>query len=93
MVRSVLHAAGVDLPIRPVRASTSKRARAEPVAALYEQGRVRHLADFAALEEELMLLGGEMEGTSSLDRADALVWAVTHLLVERGGPGPRLTRL
>lgn len=92
MVGSVLRAAGITLPVVPVRAATSKRARAEPVAALYEQGRVKHLGAFEALEEELMLLGGEMEGTSSLDRADALVWAVTHLLVDKRD-GPRVRRL
>jgi len=96
MVRAVLKTAGCALRIREVRATRGKRVRAEPVAALYEQGRVRHApADglpLAALEEELMAFGGEMEGAGSLDRADALVWAVTDLLIDapEGDWGPRV---
>ena len=88
MVRQVLRTAGCSIRLREVRATRGKRLRAEPVAALYEQGRVRHAAAFPALEEELMALGGEGEG--SLDRADALVWAVTDLLVDAPGSGPRI---
>ena len=96
MVRAVLKTAGCSLRIREVRASKGKRVRAEPVAALYEQGRVRHApADgvpLSALEEELMAFAGEMEGAGSLDRADALVWAVTDLLIDapEGERGPRV---
>lgn len=88
MVEAVLKTAGVACPVRRVHARSGKRARAEPVAALYEQGRVRHRAGLEALEEELMGLG--LEGGGSPDRADALVWAVTELLVDGGGPGPRV---
>ncbi|WP_374513296.1 DNA-packaging protein [Brevundimonas sp.] len=88
MVRQVLRTAGCSIRLREVRATRGKRLRAEPVAALYEQGRVRHAGAFPELEEELMALGGEGEG--SLDRADALVWAVTDLLVDPPGPGPRI---
>lgn len=88
MVEAVLKAAGVGCPVRRVHARFGKRARAEPVAALYEQGRVRHCADLAALEEELMGLGED--GGGSPDRADALVWAVTDLLIDGGGMGPRV---
>jgi phage terminase large subunit-like protein len=57
------------------------------VAALYEQGRVVHCGAFPALEEELMALGSAEGGGRSPDRADALVWAVTHLLpAPRAGP-------
>lgn len=91
MVQAVLVGAGVRLPIRLVHARYGKRARAEPVAALYEQGRVIHGGRFAALEEELMAMGLEDgRGVGSLDRADALVWAVTDLLIDGGGEGPRL---
>jgi phage terminase large subunit-like protein len=99
MVRALLKTAGCSLRIREVRASKGKRVRAEPVAALYEQGRVRHApADgvpLSALEEELMAFAGEMEGAGSLDRADALVWAVTDLLIDapEGERGPRIRRL
>ncbi|MFP5296448.1 MAG: DNA-packaging protein, partial [Alphaproteobacteria bacterium] len=88
MVRQVLRTAGCSIRLREVRATRGKRLRAEPVAALYEQGRVRHAGALPALEEELMALGGEGEG--SLDRADALVWAVTDLLVDPPGGGPRI---
>lgn len=83
MVRSVLRTAGCPVRIREVRATEGKRARAEPVAALYEQGRVRHAGAFPLLEEELMAVGAEGEG--ALDRADALVWAVTDLLLDDRG--------
>lgn len=88
MVRSVLTQAGCQTPIRLVHATRAKRARAEPVAALYEQGRVVHCGRFPALEEELMGLGCETS-SSSPDRADALVWAITSLLLDLG-PLPRI---
>lgn len=91
MVRTLLAQAGCEVPIRLVHATRGKRARAEPVAALYEQGRVVHCGAFPALEEELMALGAGAGGPSP-DRADALVWAVTHLLLDRT-PGPRLRAL
>jgi phage terminase large subunit-like protein len=70
---------------RAVRASAGKTARAEPVAALYEQGRVRHLGVLEALEDEmcLMTLRG-YAGQGSPDRLDALVWALTEGLLNRG---------
>ncbi|MDI7775390.1 terminase family protein [Asticcacaulis sp. EMRT-3] len=83
MIRSVLALAGCDVPIELVHARTGKRTRAEPVAALYEQGRISHCpegARFNALDEELMALGSETT-THSPDRADALVWALTALLI------------
>jgi phage terminase large subunit-like protein len=90
MVASVLKAVGRPLPLRSVRATKGKVLRAEPVAALYEQGRVKHTGMFEALEEELMMLGADL-GEGSLDRADALVWAVTDLLIDRPGDrGPRV---
>ncbi|MBO9709161.1 MAG: DNA-packaging protein [Caulobacter sp.] len=88
MVRAVLAQAAPPCPIRLVKASRGKVARAEPVAALYEQGRVIHCDTFPALEEELMGLGAGDLGHSP-DRADALVWAVTELMLGRGRT-PRL---
>ena len=68
-----------------MRASKGKTARAEPVAALYEQGRVRHLGVFEALEDEMCLLTLRgYEGTGSPDRLDALVWALTEGLLAPG---------
>jgi phage terminase large subunit-like protein len=90
MVRSVLVQAGCRTPIKLVHASRAKAARAEPVAALYEQGRVVHCGAFAALEEELMALGSERGPRRSPDRADALVWAVSELMPARPRQGPRV---
>jgi predicted phage terminase large subunit-like protein len=93
MVKAVLKAAGSTLRLREVRATKGKRVRAEPVAALYEQGRVTHAGEFTALEEELMAFGGEDEAACDLDRADALVWAITDLLIDRAGSGERGPRI
>lgn len=82
MVMSVLRAAAVAMPVRLVHASRGKAARAEPVAALYERGTVRHARSFAALEDELCGLvrgGGYVGPGRSPDRADALVWAAWEL--------------
>jgi phage terminase large subunit-like protein len=84
MVESVLRAAAINLPIRLVHASTGKVARAEPVAALYEAGRVRHVGAFPALEDQLcgFIAGGGYQGPGrSPDRADAAVWALTELML------------
>lgn len=92
MVASVLRAADIALPIRLVHASRGKVARAEPVAALYEAGRVRHAGTFPALEDELcgLLSGGGYHGPGrSPDRADALVWALSELMLGRK-PEPRV---
>ncbi len=88
MVASVLRAADVALPLKLVHASKGKVARAEPVAALYEAGRVRHSGTFPALEDELcgLIAGGAYAGPGrSPDRADALVWALTELMLGRRG--------
>ena len=89
MVRTVLAHADCPVAIKLVHASRGKVARAEPVAALYEQGRVVHCGTFPALEEELMALGAVEHGASP-DRADALVWGVTHLMPPpKAGPSVR----
>ena len=84
MVDAVLRGANHAMPVRLVHASRGKVARAEPVAALYEAGRVRHAGAFPALEDELcgLIAGGGYEGPGrSPDRADALVWAMTELML------------
>ena len=84
MVGSVLRAANSALPIKLVHARHGKGARAEPVAALYECGRVRHVGTFPQLEDELcgLQVGGEYRGPGrSPDRADACVWALTELML------------
>lgn len=84
MVRRVLEVADPMLPITMVHASRGKTVRAEPVAALYERERVRHLGRFPALEDEMcgLVAGGGYQGPGrSPDRADALVWALTELML------------
>ena len=80
MVRAVIGEADRNVPVMLVRATRGKFVRAEPVAQLYEQGRVRHAGVFAALEDEMCDFG--LDGLSSgrsPDRLDALVWALTAL--------------
>ncbi len=89
MVRGLLAQAEAPCPVRLVHARFSKRVRAEPVAALYERGLVVHCDAFPALEEELMALGCD-EGGASPDRADALVWALTDLMLGRVAKRPRV---
>ncbi|QFT64058.1 Terminase-like family protein [Roseivivax sp. THAF30] len=86
MVEAVLRSVDPDLPLRKVHASRGKSARAEPVAALYEQGRVRHLKGLDLLEDEMcrMTLSG-YAGQGSPDRIDALVWALTELCLQKTG--------
>ena len=94
MVDSVLRAADRAMPVKLVHASRGKVARAEPVAALYEAGRAVHVGAFPRLEDELagLLSGGGYVGPGrSPDRADALVWAMTELMLGRAGmPGLRV---
>jgi phage terminase large subunit-like protein len=95
MVETVLRAADQALPVKLVHASRGKVARAEPVAALYAAGRVRHVGVFARLEDQLcgLLVGGTYAGPgNSPDRADALVWALSELLLGRRGR-PSITSL
>jgi len=81
MVASVLRMVDAAAPVRTVHASRGKAVRAEPVAALYEQGRVVHVGVLSRLEDQLT----SWEPSSSRgspDRLDALVWALTDLVVE-----------
>jgi phage terminase large subunit-like protein len=88
MVESTLRVMDPDLSFAPVRASRGKVTRAEPVAALYEQGRVHHQGVFPQLEDQMCsLVRGGFDGAASArpgfspDRVDALVWAITDLLL------------
>ena len=80
MVESVLRAAAPELPVKLVTASRGKAVRAEPIAALYEQGKVSHVGHFDTLEDQMcaMTPAGYV-GEGSPDRADALVWALTEI--------------
>jgi phage terminase large subunit-like protein len=89
MVEATLRVIDPNVPFAAVRASRGKVARAEPVAALYEQGRVHHIGAFPQLEDQMcgfVPAGGEafdLRSTGhSPDRVDALVWALTDLLLE-----------
>lgn len=85
MVRSTIQTVRRTIPYKAVHASRGKAIRAQPVAALYEQGRVSHIEAFPDLEEQLTTWTTE-SGTSP-DRLDALVWALTELMVSgRGAP-------
>jgi phage terminase large subunit-like protein len=86
MVAAVIRQADADAPVELVRATRGKWLRAEPVAALYEQGRVRHVGVFAALEDEMcdFALGGLSSGRSP-DRLDALVYALSALMLTKEG--------
>ena len=78
LVEQTLRAAGARVRVRLVHAARGKRVRAEPVAALYEQGRVRHLPGLQRLEDELCTWASA-SGDPSPNRLDALVWACFDL--------------
>jgi phage terminase large subunit-like protein len=81
MVEHVLGTVEKGLPIRIVHATRGKVTRAEPIAALYEQGRVSHVGSLPQLEDQLCTW---TPGAGSPDRLDALVWALTELMLGRG---------
>ena len=82
MVEAVLRQVDPMVPYRAVRATRGKAARAEPVAALYEQGRVSHLHGLTALEDQMVqMTAAGFAGRGSPDRVDALVWALHDLMI------------
>lgn len=81
LVAHVLRTVDPAVPVRTVHASRGKRVRAEPVAALYEQGRVHHVGAFEELEDQMTTW--TPESADSPDRLDALVWAITDLAIEQ----------
>ncbi|GJD82959.1 hypothetical protein HPGCJGGD_0821 [Methylobacterium haplocladii] len=82
MVSTVLAEMDSSVPVTSVRATRGKYLRAEPVSLLYAQGRVHHVGALPALEDELCDFGpGGLSTGASPDRLDALVWALTHLLL------------
>jgi phage terminase large subunit-like protein len=96
MVVSTLRAADLSMPVKKVHAARGKVARAEPVATLYEGARAFHAGAFAELEDELcgLISGGGYEGPErSPDRADALVWAMSELMLGKVGVEPRIRGL
>lgn len=91
LVVTVLRQVDPAVAVRKVRATRGKWLRAEPVAALYAQGRVAHVGTFEALEDQMCLFGSDgMPKGRSPDRLDALVWALTDLMIGAAGrPGVR----
>jgi phage terminase large subunit-like protein len=81
LVAANLYTVAPEVPFRAVRASRGKSVRAEPVAAMYEQGRVHHVGTFGTLEDQLCEFVPGITDKSP-DRMDALVWAVTELVVD-----------
>ena len=81
LVEMNLRTVGDDIPFEPVRAAQGKRTRAEPIAALYEQGKVHHVGLYGRLEEQLTTWD-PLASTKSPDRLDALVWALSVLMLE-----------
>jgi phage terminase large subunit-like protein len=83
MVEAVLRQIDPLVPYRSVHATRGKTARAEPIAAIYEQGRVHHARGLGALEDQMcQLTVAGFQGKGSPDRVDALVWALHDLLIE-----------
>jgi phage terminase large subunit-like protein len=94
MARAVLHETDASVPVSEVRATRGKVLRAEPVAALYEQGRVSHVGAFPLLEDEMANFGADgLSNGRSPDRLDALVWAITSLVLMPREATPRMRRL
>jgi phage terminase large subunit-like protein len=82
MVSSVIRQIDPLVPITAVHATRGKAARAEPVAALYEQGRVSHVRDLGALEDQMCRMTARgYDGKGSPDRVDALVWALHEVMI------------
>jgi phage terminase large subunit-like protein len=87
MVENTLRMVDPSISYRSVWASRGKVVRAEPISALYEQGRVHHVGPFLRLEDQMCAFTVDFnrrEMGYSPDRVDALVWALTELMIEGG---------
>lgn len=96
MVESVMRSIESGLPVRLTFAKESKTGRAEPVAARFETGKAKLAGRFPELEDELagLTYGGGYEGPGrSPDRADAMVWALTELMLGERRAEPRVLQL
>ena len=96
MVEAVLKSADFTLPVAPAHAHESKTARAEPVSLLFEAGKARFAGAFPQLEDELagMTMADGYHGPGrSPDRADAMVWAMSELMLSRKAARPRVRGL
>jgi phage terminase large subunit-like protein len=89
VIEQAAHSMEVVIPVVKVSATRAKHVRFEPVALLYEQGRMHHVGTFKRLEDEVCSFTAEgYDGDGSPDPADALVWAITDLVLQPGGVSP-----
>ncbi len=98
MVEALLRSVSPYLPVTSVRATRGKYIRAEPIAALYIQGRVRHVGTHATLEDQMITftpdsIANRKDSGVSPDRVDALVWALSFLFPEMLLPAPDLDEM
>lgn len=87
LIENLLRAHHCTIPLKAVYATKSKRARAEPVASLYERGLIYHAPGLATLEKQLCCYTGKGK---SPDRMDALVWGLTELFLHKKRPATRV---
>lgn len=93
MVAHTIRTVDPNANIIEVRASRGKHVRAEPIAALYEQGRIAHVGQYPELENQMTQFTTEgYQGEDSPDRADALVWAFTELFPDMVDTVPDVSR-
>jgi phage terminase large subunit-like protein len=95
LVGEVIKQVDPTVPYKAVRASKGKFARAEPVSAIYEQGRVHHVGTHATLEDQMseFAIDGLPDPSASPDRVDALVWAITELMITPMAAEPKVRSL
>lgn len=96
LVKATISNVDSTVPIKEVRASRGKVIRAEPVAALYEQGRVRHVGQHTALEDQMCDFTTDFDRKKagySPDRLDSLVWGLSHLMLTERSGRPHIRRL
>lgn len=93
LIETLLRQFAPHLPVKPVRATRGKVLRAEPIAAFYERGLVHHVGEHARLEDQMLKFDAQgRAGARSPDRVDALVWALTDLMLTRKGE-PRVRKM
>jgi len=96
MIEHVIRTIDAAIAYKAVRASRGKAARAEPIAALDEQGRIHHVGSFPALEDQMCQFTADFDAARagfSPDRVDARVWALSELMLGPGAGEPRLRSL
>jgi phage terminase large subunit-like protein len=86
LVEANVRAVQQRIPFKQVRASRGKAVRAEPIAAFYEQGRIKHVGSFPLLEDQMCQWEPGVS-TWSPNRVDALVWAFSELMLKEHDPG------